>query len=634
MSANLTLQRALVGAVTLAVLAGLVPSAITLDRRLAGALETRARSDLALAPRIFADREAMSADAMMMRAKDVARSGGLAAALASGDRAAALRAVERSRNAGDGVPVVIGSDESAWTGLPASPELAALARRTRGGGFPVVTLVDAGQVEQVSLAPVSLGGRWVGAAGFSLDFDAQQAGVLAGLTRADVVVAVAGADAGPPRLAATTLDSAAARAVIGAYRSWEPRVDSSLAPGAPADSGGATIHNVAAGNRRLIAAVATIPGAGVAIFVRDLDAELTVLPLLRRVALLSSLVALLVALLVGGFLATRLARPVHQLASAADALAHGHFDAPLPRSAVREVARLAAAFATMRTTLAARIAQLGESNALLADRNRQLTTLQDDLVQRERLAATGRLVAQLAHEIRNPIASLRNCLELIRRRVTADPEAREFTELAIDELLRMHELAEQMLDMNRPRSSEAACCRPAGVASEVTALKMAGAPAGTAPVRCVVESPAAEAAETAIAPGALKQVLHNLVQNARESVDAGSASGLREVIVRVGLEPGLVIVTVTDGGSGIPAAVLPRVFDPFFTTKSDMHGVGLGLFVAEGIVRAAGGRLTAGNRPDAPGAVFRLALPLAGGSTGVAGAAGIEHRAPNAPVST
>ena len=79
-------------------------------------------------------------------------------------------------------------------------------------------------------------------------------------------------------------------------------------------------------------------------------------------------------------------------------------------------------------------------------------------MQRDRLGAAGRLVAQLAHEIRNPIASLRNCLELIRRRVDDDPEAREFADLAIDELLRMHELAEQMLDLNRPRDPGAQRC--------------------------------------------------------------------------------------------------------------------------------------------------------------------------------
>ena len=95
-------------------------------------------------------------------------------------------------------------------------------------------------------------------------------------------------------------------------------------------------------------------------------------------------------------------------------------------------------------------------------------------MQRERLAATGRLVVQLAHEIRNPVASLRNCLELIRRRVTDDPEALEFADLAIDELLRMHELAEQLLELNRPRDRGAPVCRPVVLSRELARFETLG----------------------------------------------------------------------------------------------------------------------------------------------------------------
>jgi len=70
-------------------------------------------------------------------------------------------------------------------------------------------------------------------------------------------------------------------------------------------------------------------------------------------------------------------------------------------------------------------------------------------------------------------------------------------------------------------------------------------------------------------------------------------------------------VTVADRGTGIPDDILPRMFDPFFTTKGEVRGVGLGLFVAEGIVRRYGGALTARNREDGGGAVFRLELPIA-----------------------
>ena len=121
-----------------------------------------------------------------------------------------------------------------------------------------------------------------------------------------------------------------------------------------------------------------------------------------------------------------------------------------------------------------------------------------------------------------------------------------------------------------------------------------------------------------LAPDVLKQVLLSLVQNSREAMPDGgvvevtqeeSASGVR--------------IAVADEGPGIPDDVLPRVFDPFFTTKGEAHGVGLGLFIAEGLVRRSGGRLLAGRRADGAGARFVIDLPRvpAGADSEAAGAA-------------
>ena len=115
------------------------------------------------------------------------------------------------------------------------------------------------------------------------------------------------------------------------------------------------------------------------------------------------------------------------------------------------------------------------------------------------------------------------------------------------------------------------------------------------------------------APDALKQVLLNLVQYAREAVvaaphvGAGAPDDIDIVVELCGAD---VVIEVRDRGPGIPSTILTRIFDPFFTTKDTVHGVGLGLFVAEGLIRTAGGRLGAGNR-DGGGAWFRLELPIA-----------------------
>jgi two-component system C4-dicarboxylate transport sensor histidine kinase DctB len=213
------------------------------------------------------------------------------------------------------------------------------------------------------------------------------------------------------------------------------------------------------------------------------------------------------------------------------------------------------------------------------------------------------MAAELAHEIRNPVANVRNCLEVVRRGLPDESEGARFADMGIDELLRMHELAEQLLDLNRPADPSAGSCAPAEVAAQVATL----AGVGEEPVRVEIRADLPSGVQIALPPDALKQVLFNLVQNARE---ASGPSGLVEI--RVGVEDDNVVLHVIDDGPGIDDEVLPRIFDPFFTTKEAVHGVGLGLFVAEGIARRYGGRMEAGNRTDSSGAHFRIEAPMAG----------------------
>ncbi len=588
---SVSLQRALLATVGIAILAGIIPAGIALDRRLASALESRALADLALAPRVLADRTGANADAMMMHAKEFSHANGLADALARADRAAILAVVEANRASLGNVAIVIDANGASVTG----PSIdSALVAETRSGRMPVAVHRDGNLLHNVALAPVERDGRWVGAAGLAAPLDAGAAGVLSGLTRSDVVI-VGSSDG---MVAASTLDTGETIAVVAAARQW------------PTSSGA---HDVVASGRRRLVVTAPLGDAGTVIFTRAISDELAVLPELRQVALISALVALFLALTLGAMLAARVARPVRQLSDAAVAMTAGEFGAPLPNSRIREVASVASSFDDMRRALAARLADLHGANDALLDRNARLTALQADLMQRDRLTATGRLVAQLAHEIRNPVANLRNCLELIRRRVGDDPEAREFTDLAIDELLRMHELAEQMLDLNRPRDPSTRACHPARVAREVATLSTLGLPVGSVTVTAVLP----DDAEAALAPDALKQVLLNLVQNARDALplNADSASPQSsDIEIHVASADDGISIEVRDRGPGIKDTDLVRIFDPFFTTKDAVHGVGLGLFVAEGLVRTAGGRLSAGNR-EGGGAWFRIDVPRVAPST-------------------
>ena len=587
---TLTLQRALLATVSVSILAGMIPSAIALDRRIASALEARARLDLSLAPRVLADRNGSTADMLMMHAKEFAHVDGLADALSRSDHAQTLALVERARLTLGNIAIVVGPDGRSWTGPAVDSGLVA---QTRAGKMPVIVRQAGSAIQHVALAPVERDGHWVGAAGLLAPVDAGAAGVLSGLTRSDVVILSARDGAA----AATTLDTATTRELVAAVRA-----------GALAGKATGGARDLLLGGRRRLLVTAPLGDAGIVLFTRALADELAVLPELRRVAFFSAVAALVFALTLGGLLAARVARPVEQLSDAAQAITTGEFGAPLPASRIHEVKRVSETFDVMRRALALRLDELRRANDELVDRNARLTALQADLMQRDRLTATGRLVAQLAHEIRNPVANLRNCLELIRRRVSDDPEAREFTDLAIDELLRMHELAEQMLDLNRPRDGYMMRCCPAAVAREVATLSSLGQTKG----RVAVASADADHAMVPLAPDALKQVLVNLVQNARDAVHSTPASvsaGGDDIDIALMTSGADMIIEVRDRGPGIRQNILARIFDPFFTTKDAMHGVGLGLFVAEGLVRTAGGRLSAGNREDG-GAWFRIELPV------------------------
>jgi signal transduction histidine kinase len=573
----MSLQRALFVLVAIAQLAGLVPAGLVLHRRLASTLEARAREDLLLAPALLADREAMRADAMMMHAKDLASSEGLAEALQRGDRAFAGQLVEVASGAFDEDAVLVGSGGEVWAGPEPTD---ALVQATRRGLSPVELISDGAMLRRMALAPVVRQGVWLGAAGVARALDLADAGTLAGLTRSEVVILLAGGD-----VTASTAEEELSAAVAEMAAGWR-------------DDG--QVHGLRLGSgRRYLVASAALGDVGAVAFVRDLDGELAVLPELRRVAALAGLWALAIALILGSFLAAMLARPVRTLARAADRLAEGNFEAPLEGSLVREVDRVAQAFAEMRRALAARIDEVETANRELAERQRRLSALQAELIQRDRLAASGRMVTELAHEIRNPVANVRNCLEVIRRRVDDDPTGRRFADLAIDELLRMHELAERMLDLNRPRDPDVRQCDAAAVAGEVAALVRAGA----TDERLEVAVHGEESAGAAIPPDALKQVLLNVMQNAREAV-----SDRGRIDLTITAADSTVVLEVLDDGSGVPSDVLEKVFDPFFTTKVGLQGVGLGLFVAEGMIRTYGGWITASNRDDGRGARFRIEL--------------------------
>ena len=585
----MSLQRALLLLIAVALVAGIVPGNVLIDRRLAREVESRARADLAQAPRLQADGNAGQTEAMLMHARDVARAPELIDALVRGEHSAAVRAAEVARaDFGDG-SIIINTLGMIWAGpMPSAGVVRALLDRVQRGETPSTVVADSGTLHMIALVPVQRKGIWLGAAGVSVTLGKAAAGTLAGLTRSDVLFL---GNRGT-LLASTANDDISA--VLATHASRIPHDGS--------------VHLVADGNQQYLLSAIPTGDVGVTVFAHDFTRDLSILPAFRRIIVFSGVAALLLGLLLGTRVARRIARPVMALADAADRLTAGDADAPLMHSSIREIDRLSEAFTAMRQTLALRISDVTGANRRLTDRQTRLETSQSEILQRERLAVSTRLVAELSHEIRNPIANLRNCLEIIRRRVGDDPRSLQFTELAIDELLRMHELAEQLLDLNRPRDPAVRNSNVDNVVHEVTVLASAGSAFDA--LRITVDERAGDDVVAKMAPDALKQVLLNLVQNGREALAERPPDDERPGLIALAVrhDDSRVIVTVSDNGPGIANDVLPRIFDPFFTTKGAVHGIGLGLFVAEGLVRTAGGTINVTNRP-AGGAEFRIELP-------------------------
>jgi signal transduction histidine kinase len=572
---TVSIQFAVLALLGLALLVAIVPAGLVLDRWLARELESRAWRDVGLAPAILEDRNKAIVDALMMHAKEVAGSRTLIAAMRAQDRDHALRAALDAARALNHAPIVVAADGQVWDGPAPTADMLQAARR---GEMPVAVVSDSTALFLISVAAVPSDDRWLGVAGVANPLDATAAEGLAGLTRSDLVLVIG--PAGSPAVFSAEL--AANDEIARAAAGWQ-------ADGRP--------HELRIGQARYLVATATFAGATVT-FVRDLRRDLAMLPRLRRVLVGSGIGALLLALLLGSVLTLVLVRPVRGLASAADRLTAGDFAAPLASTSVREVTRVTQAFGAMRASLAHRIEELRAANRMLEERQARLSALQAELIRRERVAASGRLAIELAHEIRNPVASLRNCLELLHRRLKDDAPGQEYASLAIDELLRMHELAERMLELYRPHDPSAGQCDAAEVAREVAAL----ARLGSRDARLSVVVNAQGDCAVAMPPDALKQVLLNLVQNAREAMPSGLE--LRIELRRDGTNTA---VAISDNGPGIPADIRTRIFDPFFTTRGTAGGIGLGLYVVEGVVRGYGGRVWASEQIR--GTCFNIVLP-------------------------
>ncbi len=245
-------------------------------------------------------------------------------------------------------------------------------------------------------------------------------------------------------------------------------------------------------------------------------------------------------------------------------------------------------------------AQLEETARQLEQANQDLRDSFERLKRADRLAAIGNISAGLAHEIRNPLASIEGAAVILEGGQVTEEHRVEFLGIIKKECRRLNRLLGNLLDFARPRAPQRQRLKVESLLDSVIGLVAHAAEGKTIHLHKDV-SPSGL---TFDGDGEqLKQVILNLVLNAIQAMPDGGEIRL----AARSEEPGLVIEVIDQGG-GVDPENLDKLFNPFFTTKES--GTGLGLAVAHQIVGQHGGILRARNNPDR-GMTFSILLPLA-----------------------
>jgi two-component system, NtrC family, sensor histidine kinase PilS len=228
----------------------------------------------------------------------------------------------------------------------------------------------------------------------------------------------------------------------------------------------------------------------------------------------------------------------------------------------------------------------------------ELRRMQLEVERAERLASIGRLAAGIAHEIRNPLASISGSIEMLKTTPGADADSRQLMDIAVREVDRLNRLITDLLDYARPHKEER---RRLDLGEHAGEIVRAFEQERREKITVAVDLPAGVIVEAA--PGQLRQVLWNLIRNA---ADAMSTSG-GEIAIRLGSDGPRAALAIRDQGPGIPRDRLDRLFEPFYSTKAG--GTGLGLATVARIVADHGGTIDVSSEPG-QGATFTVRLPL------------------------
>ncbi len=230
----------------------------------------------------------------------------------------------------------------------------------------------------------------------------------------------------------------------------------------------------------------------------------------------------------------------------------------------------------------------------------KVRTLEAEMRHKERLSALGQFAAGIAHELRNPLATIRLRTQMTQRNIDAEGVGRN-SSVILEEIDRLDSIIGRLLYFSRPIHLQ---LQPVSIGELCSAATKAWKLRASEQDVDIVCAPAR--IHVLCDRSRMLQVLDNLLDNAVHSASAGENPG-GKVWVSAGQHDGVAEIEVRDNGSGLDANALNHALDPFFTTKDT--GTGLGLSISFEIVQAHGGDLQLSNHPEG-GAVASIRLPM------------------------
>ena len=229
---------------------------------------------------------------------------------------------------------------------------------------------------------------------------------------------------------------------------------------------------------------------------------------------------------------------------------------------------------------------------------REIKMLEKEIERSERLASMGRMAAGIAHEIRNPLSSIKGLAQYLRNKFDEKSESREYATVMINEVDRLNRVIQDMLNFAKPHEPK---LLPIDIKETIShSLKLIGTELNTKKVNVILKDD--NSLHIALADSdLLTQVFLNLFANA---IDAVAVGGLLQISLSE--KDNFVIIEISDNGKGIENENISKIFDPFFTSKQ--NGTGLGLAIVYRIIENHNGEISVNSKQN-NGTTFIIKLP-------------------------